>query len=293
MPETAEKAFVRLENRVSSAFRRILRQVVLIEPTDRYKQIDLETPIRSAANNKRVRKEIALVMDTGIRYAYKGIDRALVKNTAAGAYAAADTQPDEDEVRQRANLLLAEWEDAAVNKYTEKTVEGMLFLARDAQDDLIETLRDGYYYGESIPKLRKRVQEVWNVTRPRAQRLARTMTNQVYNDAHHATYLTEPAVAAVQFDAHIDSRTSDICRMYNGTIWRKDDPAIQRPPLHFMCRSRLVVYVGGIPAERDYTKEFDQDEIDRVNKQVDTFKKKYWDFAKVDMPNAQFKGHLL
>jgi len=68
-----------------------------------------------------------------------------------------------------------------------------------------------------------------------ASRFARTATNYVYNQAHLQRYKDTGIVPGVRYAAHIDARTSEICRMLNRTIWAVDDPNILTPPNHFNC----------------------------------------------------------
>jgi SPP1 gp7 family putative phage head morphogenesis protein len=109
-----------------------------------------------------------------------------------------------------------------------------------------------------------------------ASRFARTATNYVYNQAHLQRYKDTGIVPGVRYGAHIDARTSEICRMLNGTIWAVDDPNIIVPPSHFNCRSRILPYYGKIPGERDYTKDFEPEFIEEAENTLKTFKEKYW-----------------
>ncbi len=80
-----------------------------------------------------------------------------------------------------------------------------------------------------------------------ASRFARTGTNYVYNAAHLNRYRDTGIVAGVRYAAHIDNRTSEICRMLNGTIWAIDDPNILTPPNHFNCviQETKIMTIGG------------------------------------------------
>ena len=187
-------------------------------------------------------------------------------------------------------ILLGPFEDELVDAYTTETLGYMDYFAKDLQDEFNITLREGYMLGESIPELSKRIADTWKVNKVRATRFARTQTNEVYNAAHTVTYLTEPAIENIQFMAHLDSRTSAICRFYDGTIWRKDDPSIQRPPLHFNCRSRIVAYPYDYPGDRDFTKQTDGTKVTKkygksIDAQVTNFRTKYWKPAKVEIPD--------
>lgn len=44
----------------------------------------------------------------------------------------------------------------------------------------------------------------------------------------------------LKFVATLDGRTTKQCGSLDGTVWKKGDSSIRRPPLHFNCRSMLV-----------------------------------------------------
>ena len=184
------------------------------------KKVILSRIGKGAAIKTRIQKKTREIYLLGKGNATTDIRQSLKKLSAAKI---------EDEI------LLGPFEDELVDAYTTETLGYMDYFAKDLQDEFNITLREGYMLGESIPELSKRIADTWKVNKVRATRFARTQTNEVYNAAHTVTYLTEPAIENIQFMAHLDSRTSAICRFYDGTIWRKDDPSIQRPPLHFNC----------------------------------------------------------
>lgn len=184
------------------------------------KKVILSRIGKGAAIKTRIQKKTREIYLLGKGNATTDIRQSLKKLSAAKI---------EDEI------LLGPFEDELVDAYTTETLGYMDYFAKDLQDEFNITLREGYMLGESIPELSKRIADTWKVNKVRATRFARTQTNEVYNAAHTVTYLTEPAIENIQFLAHLDSRTSAICRFYDGTIWRKDDPSIQRPPLHFNC----------------------------------------------------------
>jgi SPP1 gp7 family putative phage head morphogenesis protein len=112
-------------------------------------------------------------------------------------------------------------------------------LAADEKGRLSETLYRGYSHGESVPKLRNRVIQVLNVEKPKATALARTMTNETYNQAHLARY-KEAGFQGVQWVAAHNEKTCPLCSSLDKHIWSIDDPGMIRPPLHFQCRCRLA-----------------------------------------------------
>jgi|GEM_PF-2757951 SPP1 gp7 family putative phage head morphogenesis protein len=134
--------------------------------------------------------------------------------------------------------------DYPIHTLTRRTLEHMSYISDDIKRKLKDSLTDGYLKGESIEELSRRVQIIWEVERHRATRLARTITNEVYNQGHLEAYSFSGVVKKVEYIAALDKRTSEICRRMHGSVWEISDPSILKPPLHFNCRSRLVPYFG-------------------------------------------------
>jgi SPP1 gp7 family putative phage head morphogenesis protein len=77
--------------------------------------------------------------------------------------------------------------------------------------------------------------------------VARTLVNDIYNYAVIQSYI-ETGTNYFQFQAVIDNRTSDICRMLHGSIYNASVAQYYRPPLHYRCRSRMVALQGNTVA---------------------------------------------
>ena len=73
--------------------------------------------------------------------------------------------------------------------------------------------------------------------------VARTLVNDIYNYAVIQSYI-ETGTNYFQFQAVIDNRTTDLCRMLNGSIFPASEAQHYRPPLHYRCRSRLIAIQG-------------------------------------------------
>ena len=80
--------------------------------------------------------------------------------------------------------------------------------------------------------------------------VARTLVNDIYNYAVIQSYI-ETGTNYFQFRAVIDNRTSDICRMLNGSIFSASEAQYYRPPLHYRCRSRLIALQGNTVRNTD------------------------------------------
>ena len=170
----------------------------------------------------------------------------------------------------------ATYEDPRIAKMAKAVILGLEEALDGQTEAILEVILAEYEKGSSIPTISRGLVSYFDDNRAVADRMARTVTNDVYNRAHIERYVDSGVVDGVQFSAHIDDRTTDICAMLNGTIWAMGDPDIQVPPLHFNCRSRLVPYFGKIPGDRDFTEEFGSEFVAGATETADTFRSKYW-----------------
>jgi len=268
---SVDKEILKLEHFYTRQILGIFEKAVKsIDPT---KRVNLSRIAKSQINRKRLILATQKTYDAGKATAKKDIKNA---NMLLSAAVADDSIVDE--------ILLGSFEDTIVNEYADESVKYLSFLSNDLQSNMNSTLKAGYTLGETVPELASRVQAVWDVNEHRAVTFARTQTNSVYNSANMLTYQMEPSVENLEFVAKIDGRTSAICKMYDGTIWAKTDPSIQVPPLHFSCRSRLVIYPYAAPPVRDFSiqpggKILTSKQIRALDLQVDIFKNTYWGTA--------------
>lgn len=70
------------------------------------------------------------------------------------------------------------------------------------------------------------------------ERYARTKFTEVMNRGRMEFFEESGVVAAYQYSAVMDDRTSEICSGLHGKVFAKDDAPI--PPMHFNCRSVLI-----------------------------------------------------
>ena len=171
-----------------------------------------------------------------------------------------------------------EIEDPLIAKHTTQMLNGVSMMAAAQRSNVVDTLAMCYEKGYTSERIAKAIETFFDDDPTAARRFARTATNDFYNKAHLARYRDSGVVDGVEFSAHIDNRTSPICRMLDGTIWSVGSSEIKSPPRHFNCRSRITPYFGTLPRERDYTKDFSQEFIDEAEEMNYTFKSKYWNF---------------
>ncbi len=82
------------------------------------------------------------------------------------------------------------------------------------------------------------------VIRRKASALGRTAISQVSNDVRHQSFVKEKEVEGALYVATLDGRTSNVCKVLDGTYYRDKDNA-KVPPLHVSCRSTLVPVLKG------------------------------------------------
>lgn len=108
-------------------------------------------------------------------------------------------------------------------------------ILKDARIKIIEAIKDGKPLTEIEGILRNDGSEL---SKTSLERYARTKFTEVVNRARLEFFDKTGIVAAYQFSAVLDDRTSDICEGLHGKIFEKGDEPI--PPLHFNCRSLLI-----------------------------------------------------
>lgn len=115
---------------------------------------------------------------------------------------------------------------------------------RDLDTEVTRVLVQSLETGASKAKMMEALAEVFpNFTARRLEMIARTESTAALTQGRLARFRDpDSGVAAVQFVAIMDARTSAICRPRDGLILRLDDERLpgNTPPLHISCRSTLV-----------------------------------------------------
>lgn len=101
--------------------------------------------------------------------------------------------------------------------------------------NLISAIKDGKPLSEVLDILDDEGKQLSDVS---LERFARTKHTEVMNKGRHAFFEESGVVAAYQYSAIMDERTSDICSGLHNTIFKAGDEPI--PPMHFNCRSVLI-----------------------------------------------------
>ncbi len=107
---------------------------------------------------------------------------------------------------------------AAARRFLER--EGLAYVKgvnETTRDALRETLAEGMEKGESIDKLKKRVESVYSAaTGPRSETIARTEVLRAANWATREGYIQSKVVKKIQWLTAFDERTCDLCLDMNG-----------------------------------------------------------------------------
>lgn len=147
---------------------------------------------------------------------------------------------------------------------TSRMLEPLLKDIGNARLQAIEgSLRYSYTVGETVPEAVKRMfgegtqAGALDWTRSKAETVARTALNHAASTARDVTYHeNEDLVFGYQWVSTLDSRTSPMCRDYDGKVWIFEAtdrekyagkyellPAEIRPPAHLGCRSTTIPLV--------------------------------------------------
>lgn len=168
------------------------------------------------------------------------------------------------------------YEDPRIAKATKAVIYGLEGSIAGHRNEIQAVIRTQYERGATMPMITRRLEGYFDADRTAATRFARTITNDVYNRAHLDRYEDSGVVDGVQYSAHIDDRTSEICTMLNGTIWALGDPEIRVPPSHHNCRSGLDPYFGIIPGKRDFKAQFGSKFVEKAENISTVFRSRYW-----------------
>jgi len=168
----------------------------------------------------------------------KNISDAIIKNNFMEGHDEAEKQLDK-------NFLPDTNAIDYIQNYTFENIKGM---TDDLANNLRGELQRAYMDGESIEKIKARVQKVFNTSENRAEKIARTETNRARNTGKLLAFKNSGVKGKKRYVAKIDDRTSPICKRMNGQIVDLDDDfedpkgewSGQNPPAHVNCRSTWV-----------------------------------------------------
>lgn len=160
------------------------------------------------------------------------------------------------------------------NLPAERSIQGRVLklsgnFARDTLDrvkaDLLAAIQPQPDTGNPISRdtLLKRLQGTLNVSRARADTIARTETTNSYNGGRLSIYDESALCTHVLFLGIFDARQTEICQSRNGMWILKSDRAavkVNTPALHFRCRSVLSALLPQlVPAHQKIIEDASRD----------------------------------
>ena len=121
-------------------------------------------------------------------------------------------------------------------------------MTEEIANDLKAELQRGIINGESLTKLKKRVEKVFNVGDQRAEMIARTETNRALNQGKLLAMKGSGIEMQKRWLTHKDDRTSPICMRLDGQTVELDEDfkdnvsgwTGQANPSHVNCRSTIL-----------------------------------------------------
>lgn len=135
--------------------------------------------------------------------------------------------------------------------YAGKQFSDRIWANKDALINYIEQdLATGLIRGLSIQKMAKSLMDRLETAYHQSERLVRTETNYILNQAHMQGY-KDAGLKRYRIDAHLDTRTSKICRELDGKVFNIKDAVVgvNMSPFHPNCRTRIVPVVEDIKAK--------------------------------------------
>ena len=156
-------------------------------------------------------------------------------------------------------LTFAEIDDNAIQKVLTTDWAGSNYSKRiwGDRDKLVREIQtqltQAFIRGDSVDMTIRHIRDRFNVSKSNAERLVRTESAHIAEEATYSAYERSGVVKQYQFLAILDLRTSTICREMDNKIFKlsEKETGINYPPLHANCRSTTVPYFGDEdPGER-------------------------------------------
>lgn len=134
------------------------------------------------------------------------------------------------------NVVSYPWSGAMFSDRLWQNKQALLF-------NLREITTQGLIQGKGIVAMSKGISEKMGQSYKNAERLIRTETNHLHNEAEKAAYKAA-GVKEYEFVATLDSRTSAVCADLDGKHFPLSEarPGTNFPPMHPNCRSTTIEY---------------------------------------------------
>jgi SPP1 gp7 family putative phage head morphogenesis protein len=193
-----------------------------------------------------------------LRQLFHSVNTIGFKNTLMGVIKATYVQGVEDAEKElKIDIGFTPSMMTEVKTLTDRQLEGFYIegkrwngikgVADDVQQEVSELVRNAMVDRTGLVDLRKQIQERLDITKTRAEAIARTETTRFLNHSTLRSYKESGIVKGVRADAFIDDRTSEICKHLNNKVVKlgeyftlPDGNQVDGPPFHVNCRTRLV-----------------------------------------------------
>ena len=227
--ETKLKAF---QNSINEDTAPIVRKIYadLYDQLDKKKILQSQKPERLDSLKLKYLKELKQILKESFRQLYTESQTVASQEILKGNYKKPlNSQQFNDLLEQETFQYVGDWSYEVMKK---------------AKVEMVAALKDGRPLSSVIDVLDEDGIEMSEVS---LERYARTKHTEVMNRARLDFFEDSGIVAAYQFSAVLDDRTSDICAGLDGKIFDAGQEPV--PPLHFNCRSLLIP----ITKYEDYT----------------------------------------
>ena len=129
-----------------------------------------------------------------------------------------------------------------ISSYTYDNIKGM---TEDIANNLRQVMQRGFMDGSNLTVMKEEITKVFDVGQNRAEMIARTESNRAANFGRLDGYKKSGAKGKKVFDAHLDNRTSELCKRLNGQERELDEDFVDpkgewsgpTAPAHVNCRS--------------------------------------------------------
>jgi len=139
----------------------------------------------------------------------------------------------------------------AINYISDYTFDNIKGMNDDVEQKLRQVLQRGFMDGSSTEELKKEITQVFDVSATRVEAIARTETARAANFGRLHGYMKSGVDMKKVYSAHIDNRTSPLCKRLNGQEKGLDEEFVDpngewkgmTAPAHVNCRSTFIVKV--------------------------------------------------
>jgi len=165
----------------------------------------------------------------------KGFVQKIIKNNYMKGW---------DEAEKDLNINIVP-DPGAIDYMSDYTYDNIKGMNDDIASSLRQVMQRSFMDGSSLEETKKEITKVFDVGNNRVTMIARTESNRAANFGRLHGYMKSGQSGKKVYDAHLDSRTSPLCRRLNGQEKNLDEDFIDPkgewkgpvPPAHVNCRS--------------------------------------------------------